>query len=282
MARPNKTGLDYFPFDVNTENDEKVQLVEARHEQYGFLVLVKLWCRIYNNGYYYNWTNREQLLFSKNVNVNINEVNAVINSAIEFDLFDKTLFDAYEILTSRRIQETFLEAIARRKDVEMVGKYILVNINAHRHGVKVNIIGVNAYNNPIKEIETETEKETETENIICDVDVQLISSLLNFWGFNEMRNPDKQTQAYHFLKILTTDKRLDYFTSQFSAYKTYKTERKEIKHGFDSFLGSIDERFLNGGWNAKNWEDEVKHLQTSPVNGMGLMPKRNVFATANK
>jgi len=29
MARPTKTGLDYFPLDVDMDNDDKIALIEA-------------------------------------------------------------------------------------------------------------------------------------------------------------------------------------------------------------------------------------------------------------
>ena len=48
MARPIKTGLDYFPMDVDT--DEKFELIEAKHEIVGFGIVIKLFQRIYKSG----------------------------------------------------------------------------------------------------------------------------------------------------------------------------------------------------------------------------------------
>ena len=42
MARPQKEGLDYFPFDVDMDQDDKVALIEAKHGITGFGVVVKL------------------------------------------------------------------------------------------------------------------------------------------------------------------------------------------------------------------------------------------------
>ena len=74
MARPQKTGLDYFPLDVDIDQDDKVAIIEAQHGIVGFGIVVKLLMKIYDTGYFYEWTEREQILFSNRVNVNINGV----------------------------------------------------------------------------------------------------------------------------------------------------------------------------------------------------------------
>ena len=79
MARPIKEGLEYFPLDCDIDQDDKITLIEAQHGLIGFGIAIKLLMKIYNNSYFYEWTEKEQLLFSKRVNVNINEVNVVIN-----------------------------------------------------------------------------------------------------------------------------------------------------------------------------------------------------------
>ena len=53
MARPVKSGLNYFPMDVDM--DDKVELIEAKHGITGFGILIKLYQKIYKEGYYINW-----------------------------------------------------------------------------------------------------------------------------------------------------------------------------------------------------------------------------------
>lgn len=127
MARPIKQGLDYFPMDVDMDQDDKVAIIEAIHGIVGYGIIVKLLSKIYKEGYFYEWNNREQLLFSKRVNVDINTVNAIVNDCVNEGLFDKKLFDAYNILTSRGIQKRYLEAIKRRKEVTFIKKYFLID-----------------------------------------------------------------------------------------------------------------------------------------------------------
>lgn len=142
MARPQKVGLDYFPLDVDIDQDDKVAIIEAQHGIKGFGIVIKLLMHIYRNSYYYEWTEKEQLLFSKRVNVDINQVNDVVNDCIKWGLFDKQLFQKYKILTSRGVQKRYFEIAKRRQKVEVIKEYFLLSendINVYNYLVFVNI-----------------------------------------------------------------------------------------------------------------------------------------------
>ncbi len=87
MPRPTKDGLDYFPLDVDIDNDEKMELVEAKHGLLGFAVIIRILMRIYRNGYCYPWTEKEQLLFSSRIGVELEQVREIINDAEPFPRF---------------------------------------------------------------------------------------------------------------------------------------------------------------------------------------------------
>lgn len=148
MARPQKDGLDYFPLDVDIDQDDKVQLIEAQFGIIGFGILIKLFMKIYKEGYFYEWTEKEQLLFSKRINVDINLVNDVINECIKWGLFDSTLYEKYKILTSKGIQRRYLEATSRRKQVELIEEYCLIDPSKYSNVVFASINSVNVNNNP--------------------------------------------------------------------------------------------------------------------------------------
>ena len=146
MARPTKTGLDYFP--VDTHMEDKVKLIEAKHGLEGFGLLIKLYQKIYNNGYYINWQEENILLFSSDVHVDINRVNNIINDCLHWEIFNKELFENYSILTSHGIQLRFTEATKRRTKVEVIEEYnLLKNDEINGNTVFVNISPVNADNN---------------------------------------------------------------------------------------------------------------------------------------
>lgn len=270
MARPIKNGLDYFPVDVDFENDDKIQLIEVLHGNEGSMIFFKLLSRVYKNGYFYKWTEKEQLLFSKRVNVDINKVNAIINDTIKYELFNSDLFETYNILTSERIQRTYIEATGRRKNIKMNADFLLIDINEHKNGVNVDIILINDNEKPPKKNKI-NRKETEikvngNETLLNDIDIDLLNSIMEYFGFTEMRNPDKQKHLFHFLKILKTDNQTEYFREQFEAYRKFKAESKQIKHSFQNFLGTIEERYLDGGWNARNWQKELTETKSNTEN----------------
>lgn len=127
MARPIKKGLDYFPLDVIFEDE--IELLEAEFGLVGFAILIKLWQKIYSNGYYIEWKSDSSLLFSKKINTDINTVESVINTCLRRNLFDKEIYDKYQILTSSGIQKRFLTAASqsKRKTISVISELILVN-----------------------------------------------------------------------------------------------------------------------------------------------------------
>ena len=151
MARPQKEGIDYFPLDVDMDHDDKIQLIEAEHGVTGFGIIIKLLMKIYAESYYYQWSEKEQLLFSKRTNVDINEVNAVINSCLKWGLFDDEVYKKYQILTSSGIQRRYVTATSRRKDVQMIREYTLIDVSNAPNVVSVGINEVNDNNNPIQD-----------------------------------------------------------------------------------------------------------------------------------
>jgi len=175
MARPQKNGLDYFPLDVDIDQDDKVALIEAQHGITGFAIVIKLLMKIYKNSYFYEWTEKEQLLFSKRVNVDINQVNVVINDCVKWGLFEDNLLKTHKILTSKGIQRRYLEAAGRRQKVEMSKEYLLLDkdiVNVYKNLVIVNINDgsevVNVDINPQrkgKESKVKKSKEEKIENI---------------------------------------------------------------------------------------------------------------------
>lgn len=196
MARPTKQGLDYFPLD--TIMDSKTELFEAEHGLEGFAILIKIFQKIYDNGYFYEWNEDEQLLFSKRVNVDINQVNVYINSAIRRNIFNKEIFEKYNILTSRGIQKRFLEACKRRKQIELIKEICLVDFNSPDYQdfknkiiyatitlVNVTLTQENVNNNSQSKEKKSKEKETKVnENNLSDSCVDGLQEIIDFYNNN--------------------------------------------------------------------------------------------------
>lgn len=134
-----KTGLDYFPFDIDFFQDEKIQFVSARFGVKGEAITIRLLCKIYRNGYYTKWDNDTALLFAKGVGDGCSDscVNDVVHELVKRGFFDKSIFDRFGILTSRGIQKRFLEAGKRRKDIVVDENLMLVDVSDYQN---VNIV----------------------------------------------------------------------------------------------------------------------------------------------
>ena len=200
LARPKKTGLEYFPLDVAAGINDEVELLEAKFGLQGFAIFIKLLQAIYKNGYYINWTEKEQLLFIKRVNVTETLVNDVITTCLQWKLFDKQLFDEYQILTSHGIQQRFLFAIGRRSSAEMEEKYLLLSekeVSATKIQVNVTKTHVNVDNNPQSKVKESKVKEIESKE---NKNSNNSSSLSSFG-----KVIDRFQQAYSLLNPKITD-----------------------------------------------------------------------------
>lgn len=94
----------------------------------------------------------------------------------------------------------------------------------------------------------------------------LLENLLSYFHFSEIRNPEKFREGNLFLNTLMKIERIADFEKQFKFYKLYKEKNSdEKKHSFSGFIGTIDEKFLNGGWNSKNWEAELREQEKEKV-----------------
>lgn len=147
MARPQKKGLEYFPLDVDIDSDEKVDYVLARHGFEAFGILVKILMEIYRQGYYMMWTERQQYLLSKRVNVDVMYAKTVVSAYINEGFFNRNLYEKYEILTSHGIQTRYLQAVGRRSVVQIAEEFSLLDPSELPKNAKIVKIGVSVCKN---------------------------------------------------------------------------------------------------------------------------------------
>jgi hypothetical protein len=125
--------------------DDAVNIIEAEHGLAGFAIIIKLFQRIYNEGYYYKWTEKEQILFSSRVSADRNLVTTIVDDCIKWGIFNQELYKNHTILTSRRIQSHYLTATYKRVNVEMVKEYLLIDVSDRKN---INVIRVSDDRNP--------------------------------------------------------------------------------------------------------------------------------------
>lgn len=149
MARPRKSGVDYFPFDVGFFEDEKIACISGEFGSKGETVVVKLLCAIYKNGYYTEMTDRLKYTIvrgTKDVSVGLFE--QIVARLVKWDFFDSSLFNSAKVLTSAAIQRRYFSIVKRR---EKTGNYPYLLVSAELTGLNPTEMGVSVCKNTPKE-----------------------------------------------------------------------------------------------------------------------------------
>ena len=120
-------GLPWFDIHTNINFDDKVELFEAEFGVKGFGIWIKLLIKIYGDeGYFMKWNNNVRLLFAKRVGITGAVADEVVNGAVRRGLFDESVFNNFDILTSEHIQIKYFHAIKRRTRMREVDTNYLV------------------------------------------------------------------------------------------------------------------------------------------------------------
>lgn len=181
MARPVKDGLDYFPLDVDFAVNPKTEAIMGEFGAKGVLLMIYLLSAVYRKGYYLMWDKLEQMQLVNRVQGSSPEMaNQIVDRLVAYGTFDKELFNSAKVLTSLRIQETYFDAIKRRKTPKPTKYLVNVNINPRSSDVNDDI---NAQSKV---------KETKEKNIDDDTArARVIDLWTDLWGFpNAIARPE--------------------------------------------------------------------------------------------
>ena len=175
MARPRKTGLEYFPLDVDFYNDLKVRkLMRNYGGGKAAFVYIAMLCKIYESGYYMVWDEDMSFSLSEITGMKEGVIRECVNYCVNVGLFDKDIYDSYRVLTSSGIQARYFTVVAKRRVHDMSRlPYLLVsateigvsatemqskNISASETGVSVTETDVHVTVTGISEAETPLNK----------------------------------------------------------------------------------------------------------------------------
>ena len=199
--------------------------------------------KIYQDeGYFIKWDEKQSLLLSKRVNVDFNEVNSIINDLVEWDVFNKNLFLTHNILTSKRVQSTYIDAVKKRKSVDMISSLLLFNdVNCN-----INLIDSDIY--PQSKVKESKVKEIKEKKLDFDL----------FWNLYDKKTGDKKKllKKWDSLTLETQNLILDYIPK----YKISQPDKKFRKN---------PETFFNGN----GWEDEI-------IGSINIQPQSKVSKNA--
>ena len=122
-GRPRKTGLDWFPFEVGLLTDRKFRVPRAHHGRLAVLSYMAILSLIYaDKGYYLRYEGKKRegveldiadMTLGKEA-AETAEIREVIAELVDNELFDQNLFEK-GVLTSKRIQSEYYNAVSRRK-----------------------------------------------------------------------------------------------------------------------------------------------------------------------
>lgn len=171
MARPKKTGLDYFPFDVDFFEDEKLVAIAGEYGIKGEITAIKLLCAIYRNGYFIEWSEMMQMKMLKSLpGISVDLLNQIVARLVKWGFFNKALFDSDNVLSSVGIQRRFFQSIKRR-NAKCDFPYLLL-----QNKVSACNNGVSACNNPVQteflHAKSTQSKVKNKKNISTDVEIK--------------------------------------------------------------------------------------------------------------
>lgn len=126
MARIAKSGLEYFPFDIDFFQDIKIRKLIKRQGGKAVTVYALLLCLIYKNGYFMQWDDELPFIGSEISGFDEAYVSEVINTCLALGLFDKNLYETERVLTSKGIQVRYCNIQRLNKRMSRIDKYSLL------------------------------------------------------------------------------------------------------------------------------------------------------------
>lgn len=167
MGRPIRPGLSYFTVDVGFMRDVKIRKIIRACGLQAIAVLLDLLINIYeDNGYFLRWDDEQAFLVADRYGIKEDAVTEVVKKAIAVDFFSRRMWDDYQILTSKGIQERyfFVASKCKKREVPIDGRFALISVNPRINGVNPRINSINPRINPQRK-ENENEKNSKEESI---------------------------------------------------------------------------------------------------------------------
>ncbi|WP_101772359.1 DUF4373 domain-containing protein [Peptostreptococcus faecalis] len=247
MARPLKKGIDYFPLDVNFMRNIKVRKIIRACSEKSIAVLISLLGNVYeDHGYYTVWDNDIPFLIADEIGVSEGLVTEIVNKAVQVEFFDSDMFEKYKILTSSGIQKRYLEATSKRKRVELIEEYLLLDINVVNNLVNVYINSINVVDN--------TQSKVKESKVNKSINIIRSAPSKNSSGDKELSEDFKRViEAWNSISELKNIKKISANTKRYNKLKGRISE-----YGIDKVLECVHsiERssYLKGYISERGWQ----------------------------
>lgn len=111
-----KTGFSFYQTDTNRYQDPRIRRLKRAHSCEGIAVYDYILCEVYRDkGCYMEWGEDFQFDISEYFGISEEKCRIILEYCVEIGLFDKSVFEKNGCLTSRSIQERFVEMSRRSK-----------------------------------------------------------------------------------------------------------------------------------------------------------------------
>lgn len=279
MASKQKPGIKYFSQDSNHVLNTKVRLIFIEFDSHGPWVWECLKCEIYSKkGYYFDINNQDELMiFASDVcKKPVSLVKEIINSCIRRELFDRSVFDAWGVLTSDRIQNNYLDGTreTRKKNygIDLFVEFLLIEIGENEKSITLKSVKNPQYRETVEKyreslnnsrenadkVDKSKEDESKLNNFYVR-DTVFEDSILNFFGIGLLQHHEKHAE---YLNECCAAQfyagHLDYFQKQCLDYQEYiALIGSSFRTNFYKFFGSQKEKFEDGTWQSENWAQKT-------------------------
>ena len=127
MSGKKKIGLDFFYHDVASFQDIKIRKLIKRQGSSAYTVYICLLCEIYRHSYYIECDDELPFFVSEQTGADEEYCLDVIKACLNIGLFEKKMFNRYQVLTSQRIQEHYDTVNRQAKRTATIDKYRLIS-----------------------------------------------------------------------------------------------------------------------------------------------------------
>ena len=132
MPRTPKVGLDWFPLDVAFFDDTKVKKLRRKHGSLGLIIYINLLCRIYQEGYYLEFNDFDELCYdiaeqviSDQQSRDISKIRRVILDIGQCGLIDSVNLEK-GVITSYGIQKQYKASAEKMRRIISMEFYKMI------------------------------------------------------------------------------------------------------------------------------------------------------------
>lgn len=263
MARPISKGISYFPLDVDFMQNLKIRKVIQACGPNSIAIIMLLLGNIYGDeGYFMRWDEDVCFLITEALGVKDVYTLETVKKCLQVGLFDENLFNKYRIITSKGIQSRYFEITKRRRKVEVINQYLLVNVaetndvcpvdvNVAETLVNVAETNVNVNNNEViarKSTQSKVKESKVNNNINTNNNTSLYKGQ-NVNSFtvcvdNFTKNDELKKQLTSFARLRASKKKS--FTAE--TFKLFLAQLKSLSGNDETAMLEILRASIMNGW----------------------------------